>query len=108
MDIDALLGALTSLAVDPWKREPDFRRHEPPIALTGTLTAEGLTKGATYGIYRWDSVGEAFTYSRAYRIKAFTATADSFVFQDPATFMNNGTTYYRVVEEGGLVEHAEK
>ena len=32
LDLFERLGPL-SLAVDPWQREPDFRRHEPPIAL---------------------------------------------------------------------------
>ena len=86
-----------SLKVDPWQREPDFRQHEAPIHLSGTVTAERLSAGAQYDIYRWDSVGDAFTYDAQFRITSFNATADTFVFKDPKAFMNNGTVYYRCV-----------
>ena len=79
-------------------RQPDFRQGEPPVALTGTVTAEQLTPGARYAIYRWDSVDAAFSYEPAHKIKTFTAASDTFVFEDPTTFLNNGTTYYRCVE----------
>ena len=95
--LDPREGVPLSLAVDPWKREPDYRQHEPPIELTGTVTAEGLTVGTRYAIYRWDSVDEAFTYRPKYKIKTFTADDDTFVFEDPTAFWNNGTTYYRCV-----------
>ena len=88
-----------SLKVDPWQREPDVRQHEKPIDLTGTVTAEQLTPGARYAIYRWDSVDAAFTYEPAHKIKTFTAAGDTFVFEDPKTFLNNGTVYYRCVED---------
>ena len=71
-----------------------------PIELTGTVTAEQLTPGARYAIYRWDSVDAAFSYEPAHKIKTFTAASDTFVFEDPTTFLNNGTTYYRCVEDG--------
>ena len=88
-----------SLKVNPWQREPDYRKHEPPIELSGTVTAERLTPGTRYALYRWDSVDEAFRYRWAYKIKTFTATRDLFVYEDPKTFLNNGTVYYRCVEE---------
>ena len=88
-----------SLKVDPWQREPDVRQHEKPIDLTGTVTAEQLIPGAWYAIYRWDSVDAAFTYEPAHKIKTFTAAGDMFVFEDPKTFLNNGTVYYRCVED---------
>ena len=42
-------------------REPDTRSGQKPDAMKGTLTARDLTAGASYAIYRWDSVAEAFT-----------------------------------------------
>jgi len=95
-------AAPLSLEVLPWEREPDYRRGEPPVLLAGTLTAEQLAAGSRYSIYRWDSVGEAFTYSRRYRVAAFTASAGTFVYADPTPFANNGTVYYRCVQDGGV------
>ena len=91
-----------SLKVDPWEREPDFRQHEEPIQLSGTLTVEQLSTGRQYSIYRWDSVEEAFTYKAAYKIASFKADKDTFVYKDTKTFWNNGTTYYRCVAEGQM------
>ena len=97
--LDERTGVPLSLAVNPWRREPDFRQHEKPIDLTGTVTAEGLRAGTTYAIYRWDSVEEAFEYDPKYKIHAFTAAGESFSFEDPKPFSNAGTTYYRCVVE---------
>ena len=72
-----------------------------PEALTGTLTAAGLTVGATYTIYRWDSVKEAFTYDDKYKKAAFTATSTTYVYADDKSFQSNGATYYRVLKAGG-------
>lgn len=101
--LDEREGVPLSLKVDPFEREPDYRRHQSPIQLTGTLTAEQLSVGSQYSIYRWDSVGEAFTYSEEYKISIFTASKDMFVFEDPKTFSNDGTTYYRCVESDVMV-----
>jgi len=65
--------------------------------LKGTLTATELNVGSAYDIYRWDSVAEALTYSDEYKKTSFTATSDTYVFTDDASFLSNGTTYYRVV-----------
>lgn len=92
-----------SLRIDPWKSEPDTRRGEAPEALQGTLTATGLEAGASYSIYRWDSVTEALTYSDEYKKAAFTATSDTYAFTDDESFLSNGTTYYRVVRSTALV-----
>ena len=86
-----------SLRIDPWKSEPDTRSGEQPEALKGTLTVTELTAGATYDVYRWDSVAEAFTYSDKYKRTSFTATTSSYVFADDTSFQSDGTTYYRVV-----------
>lgn len=98
--LDEQEGLPLSLSIDPWEREPDLVQGSSPIAITGTLTATGLTAASTYSIYRWDSVEEAFTYSDSYKATTFTASSDTFIFQDPATFSSAGTTYYRCVEVG--------
>ena len=41
-----------SLHIQPWKQEPDTRSGEKPTGLQGTLTATGLTTGASYDVYR--------------------------------------------------------
>jgi len=92
-----------SLSIDPWQREPDIATHESPTQITGTLTIEGMTAGITYDIYRWDSAEDAFTYSNAYKITTFTATGDTFVFQDPKTFSSYSATYYRCIESSSIV-----
>ena len=78
--------------------EPDTRSGEEPEALQGTLTARELSVGATYDIYRWDTVDESFTYADRYKKASFTATSDTYVYTDDASFQSDGTTYYRVVE----------
>lgn len=100
--LDEREGVPLSLKVDPWEREPDYRKHESPIQLTGTLTAEQLSAGSKYTIYRWDSVEEAFTYHEEYKVASFTASNDTFVFEDAKTFSNNGTIYYRCVEDNAV------
>lgn len=63
--MDRRPGVPLHLAVQPWRSEPDTREGEEPVHLSGTLTASGLQPGGTYTIYRWDSVEEAFDYSKA-------------------------------------------
>ena len=96
-DVHGERAARASLRINPWKSEPDTRSGQKPEALKGTLTATQLTAGASYDIYRWDSVGEAFTYSEAYKRASFTATSDMHVYNDDKSFPSDGTTYYRVV-----------
>ena len=60
--------------------------------------ATGLAAGSTYHIYRWDSVGEAFTYADRFKKDTFTATSDTYTYADGETFESDGTTYYRVVK----------
>ncbi|GMH55415.1 hypothetical protein TrVE_jg10710 [Triparma verrucosa] len=88
-----------SLKVDPWMSEPDTRSGEAPEDLKGTLTATELEEGATYDIYRWDSVKEAFTFDDEYKKTTFTATSDTYVYEDDKSFSSDGTTYYRVVQQ---------
>merc|ERR1712072_43871 len=88
-----------SLHIDPWKSEPDTRSGDKPEALKGTLTVTGLSVGAKYDIYRWDSVKEAFTeYTAQYKRSSFTATNDTYVYEDDKSFQSDGTTYYRAVK----------
>ena len=86
------------MAIDPWKSEPDTRSGDKPEALMGTLTATELTVGATYDIYRWDSVKTALTYSDEYKKASFVAQNDTYVYHDTKSFQSDGTTYYRVVQ----------
>jgi len=83
------------LAINPSRSEPDIRAGAKPNRITGTLTCLDLDIGAMYNIYRWDTVEDAFTYSRQYIQHTFTAAASTYVFTDPRTFMSNGVTYYR-------------
>jgi hypothetical protein len=87
-----------SLKIQPYLFEPDTRSGKKPEELQGTLTATELTIGATYDIYRWDSVEEAFTYSQQYKIATFTSSSSAYVHTDVKTFSSGGTTYYRVVK----------
>jgi hypothetical protein len=86
-----------SLSIDPSESEPDIRKRELPDAITGTLTVTGLTPGATYVIYRWDSVHTAFIYNEQFRKFAFKATNASFVYVDPMTFQSDSSVYFRCV-----------
>jgi len=86
------------LHVQPWKQEPDTRSGEKPTALMGTLTATGLTAGAAYDIYRWDSVDLAFTYTAEYKKASFKAASDTYTYTDDKSFQSDGTTYYRVLK----------
>ena len=90
-------AAPASLAIDPWKREPDTRSGAKPEALKGTLTATELTAGAQYDIYRWDSVAAALTYDAQYKKATFAAVGTTYVYADDKSFQSNSTTYYRVV-----------
>ena len=96
-DIKQASAAPAFLHIQPWLSEPDTRSGEEPEALLGTLTATHLTEGVVYDIFRWDTVGEAFTYQDKYRKTNFTATSDKFVYIDSESFQSDGTTYYRVV-----------
>ena len=96
-DSKQAVAVSASLEIAPWLREPDTRSHQRPEPLRGMLTAIGLTKGAHYDVYRWDSVDLAFTYSADYKKATFTATSEKHIYVDPDSFPSNGTTYYRVV-----------
>lgn len=97
-DVKQGIAMPASLHIDPWKSEPDTRSGETPEALKGTLTVSGLTVGNKYDIFRWDSVGLAFTYMDDYKKASFTADSDTHVYTDDKSFQSDGTTYYRVVQ----------
>ena len=92
------------LHIQPWKSEPDLRSGEPSEALKGTLTATGLTTGATYAIYRWDNVTTAFSYTEAFKKATFTATSDTYVYADDTSFQSDSATYYRVLKAADVAE----
>lgn len=98
--LDEKEGLPLSLSIQPWKSEPDTRTGSRPNMIRGTLTAEGLTAGTKYDIYRWNSVKEAFTYSDDHKISTFTAKSHTFVFKDPKAFSSDSATYYRCVKAG--------
>lgn len=87
-----------SLEIQPSEEEPDTRTGSSPNNIQGTVTAEGLTAGSKYDIYRWDNTQDAFTYNDQYKISTFIATNNVYVFKDPKTFSSNSATYYRCVE----------
>jgi hypothetical protein len=106
-----------ALKIQPYLSEPDTRSGKKPEQLKGTLTASELVPGAScatpnsrnniwccfdganrYGIYRWDTVAQALTYTDEFKLLTFTATGSQFVFADAKTFISSGTTYYRVVK----------
>jgi len=92
------LAMPASLHINPWNSEPDTRKGDMPIALTGTLSVTSLTAGSKYEIYRWDTVADAFSdYSALNKRTSFTATNSTFVYADDKTFPSDGTTYYRVI-----------
>lgn len=86
-----------SLAISPFASEPYTRGGEKPIDITGTLTASDLKAGSEYDIYRWGSAEDAFVYKDENKIATFTATAATYSFTDPKTFLSSSATYYRVV-----------
>jgi len=86
-----------SLAISPYTSEPDTRDGDKPTGITGTLTISKLAAGSKYDIYRWDSADEAFVYKAANKIETFTATSDTYEFEDPNQFMSDSATYYRCV-----------
>jgi hypothetical protein len=87
-----------ALKIQPYLYEPDTRSGKKPEQLKGTLTSSELVAGASYAIYRWDSVAEALTYTDAYKVLSFTATGSVFVYSDEKPFISSGVTYYRVVK----------
>ena len=91
-------GVPLSLSVDPWYREPNTPEGEAPIQLTGTLHISGLNPGQKYAVYRWDSVEAAFDYTRP-AVHRFTASAAKLNYTDTSTFISNGSTYYRCIED---------
>uniref|UniRef100_A0A7S2QUW5 Phospholipase B-like n=1 Tax=Triparma pacifica TaxID=91992 RepID=A0A7S2QUW5_9STRA len=96
---DDVVAAPASLHISPWMKEPDTRSGEDPDEIQGTLTATDLEEGATYAIYRWDSVKEALTYSDEYKKTTFKATSDTYEYVDDKSFQSDSATYYRVVKQ---------
>lgn len=86
-----------TLAINPSRSEPDIRSGAKPSEIHGKLTCSKLTAGSQYSVYRWDTVEEAFTYESKYLKSTFTAKDSSYVYEDPTSFMSDGTTYYRCV-----------
>jgi len=90
-------GVPVLLSVEPAESEPNTRLGEPPIMLRGTLAISNLTEGERYAIYRWDSVADAFNYSRARLVRNFTAAGPSESYEDPVHIASSSATYFRCV-----------
>lgn len=90
-----------SLSISPFASEPYTRGGAKPIEITGTLAVSGLKAGSKYDIYRWGSAEDAFVYNDTSKIETFTASKDTYTFQDPKKFLSSSATYYRCVPASG-------
>jgi hypothetical protein len=108
----SVLTVPLSLAVDQFD-EPDLRRFQRPSQLRATVTVGAgthanatLVPGAQYVLYRWDDyrlvpdspdkyAGSNFTAEHP-----FSSSAATYVYNDPATILSSGTTYYRCAARG--------
>lgn len=94
---DDVIALPASLHIYPWNFEPDTRSGDKSMPLKGTLHVSGLNVGASYNIYRWDTVEDAFTYSNNFKKTTFQAKDSTFIYVDDTDFQSDGTTYYRCV-----------
>lgn len=88
-----------ALTTDGAVQEPDVRTGAPPAALSGAVWISGLTPGASYAIYRYNSTGSLpagppFEASAFMARTPFVATASTFNWTDPVTFPSNTAVYY--------------
>jgi len=95
-------GLPLSLTVNPWKSEPNTREGESPTRLEGTITVENLQVGQQYSIYRWDSVSDAFDYTKG-PIHRFTAADTKQVYTDSRAIDSDSATYYRCLADSAIV-----
>lgn len=98
----AVTGTLpVSLSTDGAVSEPDTRQGQPPAALHGTVTVSGLTSGTSYVLYRYNGtaalpLGPPFDVNYEFKVP-FVATAATWTYVDPQTFLSNTATYYVAV-----------
>lgn len=95
------LALRTSVAV-PGYSEPNVRNGESPDNFQSTVTVSGLKSGASYVIYRYntlDSVPTNSNYSSSsYHAKhEFTASSETYVYEDSETIISDGVAYYRTI-----------
>ncbi len=81
--------------------EPNIRSGQPAVALSGTVTVYGLTPGANYVLYRYDST-DALPSGPPYNVgfdtaTPFTAKAANWTYADPKTFLSSSAVYYVAV-----------
>ena len=92
--------------VDP--SDPDEYRSAPekPVALHGTVTVSGLTKGVSYRLMRFASAAKvpkagataAQYLAAAYVARVdFTAAGPTWTYTDPQTILSSSTVFYRCV-----------
>jgi hypothetical protein len=87
------------LDVDMYE-EPDINNHQPPVAVSGTVTITGpLEAGTSYTIYRYDDIEAvperdypSSNFTHKYELQANGTTS---VFKDPNSFRSDGAVYYR-------------
>ena len=90
-----------SLAVNSYD-EPDTAAGSRPMGMKGTLSVgPGLKSQTSYTIYRWDDYRQVptdgnYVSSNFTSKHEFTATSETFTFNDPTKIISSGTTYYRV------------
>jgi len=77
-------------------REPLTRDGAKPLIMSANVTVRGLAVGEAYALYRYAGVNSFPAAGlNGYESKiAFTATADSWRYEDPVEFPSNSAVYY--------------
>jgi hypothetical protein len=86
--------------------EPNVRYYQKAAELHGTVTVSGLTNGQSYVLYRYGSTDSlpAGGAVDGYEHKTpFTASGESWTFEDPDTFSSHSATYYVAMPAADVV-----
>jgi len=81
------------------QQEPDTRMGQRPVDVTGTATVTGVEQGKSYKLYRYSSTkslpkGSNFASSDYEAVHSFTATGETYTYEDPKPFKSNTAVYY--------------
>lgn len=92
-----------ALKVDCYK-EPNVRTGEKPVEMNGTILISGLKSGASYTVYRYNSIDSVPTdsnyVSSSYDSKkSFVAGGDSYSYVDTEKIISDGATYYKCIAD---------
>jgi hypothetical protein len=86
-----------SLSVDI-VAEPNVRYFQKAIPVHGTVTVSGLNAGSSYTLFRYDSTDSVPATppfdTTAQHITNFVASADTWLYKDPISWMSNTAVYY--------------